>query len=399
MFYSFKAQIAQGQWLARFPYAAYNRAVLTIFTYLLLGYSTICLVLNILYYRRRGSKVRLDKREKISVMVPVRNEEEDIGKCLDSLLDQNYPNLEIIVMDDDSEDRSWQILERYASNHPDSIRVERSRPLPEGWTGKNWVCHQLSELATGSWMVFTDADTVHTPESVSNAYRECIARGSSYVSYLPDLITVTLGEKVLLPIIYFAFYLLLPLTLLKKIRNYYSAVAIGTFIIIRSDTYQKIGGHAELKDEIVDDIFLARMVKKAGENFDMIDGTGIFYTRFYTNVGEVWRGFTKNAFGAYGYSMLPYIATLLFSYIAFLHPIVKLVLHGNISLLNPYFEQALFILAIRLIVMLKTRHSFYSILLHPIMVAFSLLFALNSLRKILLGLPVLWKGRAYRISK
>lgn len=373
--------------------------VLTVLTYLLLGYSTLCLLSNILYYRRRGRKVRIDTTQKISVLVPVRNEEEDIGNCLDSLLNQNYPNLEIIVMDDSSEDRTWEILKEYELRNDDRIRVRHSQPLPVGWTGKNWVCHQLSEEATGSWMLFTDADTIHKPDCISNAYRECLARGSTYVSYLPDLITVTLGEKILLPIIYFAFYLLLPLTGLKKIRNYYSAVAIGTFILIRSDIYQKIGGHAELRDEIVDDIYLARMVKKAGENFDMINGTGIFYSRFYTNVGEVWRGFTKNAFGAYGYSILPYIATLLFSYTAFLHPVVKLILYGNFSLTNPYFTQTLLIVAIRLIVMLRTRHSFFSILFHPVMVAFSLLFALNSLFKIMLGLPVVWKGRAYRISK
>lgn len=373
--------------------------MLTVLTYLFLAYSTLCLVSNILYYRRRGKKIRLDATEKISAMVPVRNEEEDIGNCLDSLLTQNYPNLEIIVMDDSSEDKSWEILKEYESQYKDRIHVKRSLPLPEGWTGKNWVCHQLSEAATGSWMLFTDADTIRKPDCISNAYRECLARGSTYISYLPDLITVNLGEKVLLPIIYFAFYLLLPLRALKKIRNYYSAVAIGTFILIRGDIYQKVGGHAELKDEIVDDIYLARMVKKAGEDFDMIDGTGIFYSRFYTNVGEVWRGFTKNAFGAYGYSILPYIATLLFSYTAFLHPVVKLVLYGNFSLANPYFTQTLLIVAIRLIVMLRTRHSFFSILFHPVMVAFSLLFALNSLFKIMLGLPVVWKGRAYRISK
>ncbi len=367
--------------------------------YLLLLYSSITLFLNFFYFSKRGKDYTPGKFEKISVLIPVRNEEKELRMCLDSLLNQSYPFMEIIAMDDNSDDTSWQILREYAAKYGDTFRVLKSKPLPDGWTGKNWVCFQLSQIAKGDWLLFTDADTIHRRDSILRAYTESRVRNASLISYLPDLITVSLAEKIILPVIYFSFYLLFPLFVMKKIKNNNAAIAIGTFIFIKREIYIKIGGHRAVKNEIVDDISLARLVKKCGENFDLISGIDLFYTRFYHNLREIWKGFSKNAYGAFGYSILPYLATLAFSYFIFLNPFIKLALYKSFNIHNPYFNQVFIILALRVIVALKTKHNILSILFHPIMIVFSLLFSLNSLWKALSGNPIIWKGRAYKATK
>jgi chlorobactene glucosyltransferase len=369
--------------------------------YLLLLYITAVFAANLLYFRRR-SRPRdgaLLPEEKVSVLVPVRNEERNLRPCLDSLLAQDHRNIEIIVMDDHSRDASWDIIREYAGRNPGVIQGFRSEALPPGWSGKNWVCHQLSRMASGSLLVFTDADTVHGRQSISHALRESRARGSRFVSYLPELITVSAAEKVILPVIYFAFFFLFPLGLMKVVHHRMAAVAIGTFILVDREIYDAVGGHLALRGEIVDDMALARMVKGAGGGVDILCGTGIFATRFYHSAAEIWSGFSKNSFGAFGYSVLPFVATLVFCYAIFLNPFVQLALQPELSLSNPYLDQSLIIIALRLALALRTRHSLLSIALHPVMVGFSLGFAANSIWKILRGTPIEWKGRAYRISK
>ena len=200
-----------------------------------LGLSSVFLVTNLFYLRNRGGRRRgrpTQPRPFLSVLVPVRDEQDSVAACLDSLLEQDYGDYEIILLDDHSRDGSLAIMQDYAASYPDKIRVQRSRPLPEGWTGKTWACHQLSRLARGSWLVFTDADTVHASNSLSRAWLEARARDASLVSYLPDLVTVSLSERILMPFMYFAFFLLFPLPLIRKLRDRQSGLAVGTFIMV-----------------------------------------------------------------------------------------------------------------------------------------------------------------------
>jgi chlorobactene glucosyltransferase len=257
----------------------------------------------------------------------------------------------------------------------------------------------MSLLADGNWLVFTDADTVHSERSVRHALEETRARGSQMASYLPHLETVSLAEKVVLPVVYFAFYFFIPLGLLRRLPSRNAAVAIGTFILISRRFYDRVGGHLALREELVDDMCLARRVKGAGGGVDILSGTGIFSTRFYRNAAEIWSGFSKNSFGAFGYSVLPFIGTLFICYVVFLDPFIRLALSPELSFSNPYFNQALAIILLRLALAVRTRHSLLSILFHPLMVLFSLGFAVNSIWKILRGSPIEWKDRAYRITK
>jgi chlorobactene glucosyltransferase len=373
--------------------------VIVTMTYAFLAYASIVFLLNLWYFRRRRPPPRNPKPERISVLVPARNEESNLPRCLDSLLAQSHPNLEILVMDDDSTDGTWALLQDYAARFPGRIRVFRNEGLPPGWVGKCWVCSQLAEQADSPWLAFVDADTFHDPDCLARAYAEALQRGSSLVSYVPDMVLGGLGEKIGVPVITFAFYLLFPIGMVRWLKSRYAAMAVGTLMLVRRDVYERLGGHAGLRQDIVEDVAMARAVKSLGERVDLLDGTGLLYTRFYHNAREVWNGFSKAAFGAFGFSFLPYVLTLVFAYALFLNPFLMLAVHPSFSFYNPFFNQVLAILALRLLLALRVRQPALSALLHPVMVVFSLLFCLNSLWRIAWGLPIEWKQRQYKISK
>ena len=368
-------------------------------TYAFLAYAAVVFLLNLWYFRKRRPPATPEGVERISVLVPARNEEANLPRCLDSLLAQSWPELEILVMDDDSTDGTWALLQSYAARHPGRIRAFRNDRLPPGWVGKCWACSRLAELATGRWLAFVDADTFHHPDSIRHAFLEARRRGSALVSYVPDLELGTLAEKIGVPVITFAFYLLFPMGVVRWLKSRYAAMAVGTFILVRREVYERFGGHAGLRHDIVEDVSMARAVKSLGEPVDLLDGTGLLYTRFYHNAREVWNGFSKAAFGAFGFSFLPYALTLVFTYVLFLNPFLMLALHPTLSFYNPFFNQVLAILALRLLLALRLRQPPLSALLHPVMVVFGLLFCLNSLWRIARGMPIEWKQRQYRVSK
>ncbi len=368
-------------------------------TYAFLAYAAVAFLLNLWYFRRRRPLPPPEEGERISVLVPARNEEANLPRCLDSLLAQSHPGLEILVMDDDSTDGTWALLQGYAKRHPGRIRVFRNRDLPAGWMGKCWACSRLAELATGRWLAFVDADTEHHPDCLRHALQEARRRGASLVSYVPDMVLGGLAEKIGVPVITFAFYLLFPMGLVRWLKSRHAAMAVGTFILVRREAYDRCGGHAALRRDIVEDVALARAVKAAGQPVELLDGTGLLYTRFYHNAREVWNGFSKAAFGAFGFSFLPYAVTLVFVYALFLNPFLMLALHPALSFYNPFFNQVLAVLALRLLLALRVRQPLLTALLHPVMVVFGLLFCLNSLWRIAWGMPIEWKQREYRISR
>jgi chlorobactene glucosyltransferase len=376
--------------------------MLILFINLLLGYSLFCFIGNSLYLKKsRQQRAHNLNYAKISILIPARNEEHYLSSCLDSLLDQTYPHYEIIVLDDHSTDRSGCILREYAGKYRERVKVCPSLPLPEGWTGKNWACHQLAAKATGDWFAFIDADTLHQPDSLKIAYQEAMHRKSSLLSYLPQLTNLTFTEQLILPIIHFALYCLMPLCLVPKLKYPAVAMAIGTFILIKKETYQAIGGHAAIKSAILEDIQLARQVKAQGKRIDMLDGSGLLSTRFYENSSEIWQGLSRVIFGAFNYQILPFILTCLFSYLIFLHPFLALFAagwSGSFHTSYPYVLQVSGLFLLRFLVALKTRENPIYTILHPLMITCSLLIGLNSFKIIFYDRTITWKARSYKIN-
>jgi len=261
--------------------------------------------------------------QSVSVLIPARNEAHNIGRCLRSLLAQDYPVTEILVLDDNSTDETAAVVESIASED-DRVRLISGSPLPQGWMGKNYACHQLAELATGSWLLFTDADTDHKAGALSWTMGAAQQGRAGLVSLIPHSVTHTLGEEVLLPIIPLGLLGLLPLWLGDRIPISYATMAIGTLMLFRRDTYVQVGGHQGVCGEIAEDVCLARLVRRSGGNVLLVDGSDYLEVHFYHGFREAWHGLAKSAFAALDYRVLPVALMIAFYGFLFLWPVVLL---------------------------------------------------------------------------
>ena len=205
---------------------------------------------------------------KVSIILPARNEEEFIGKCLDSLVKQDYENYEIIVIDDSSEDKTGEIISKYAKKYPKIIPVS-ARPKPDGWMGKNWACMEGYSKATGELLLFTDADTKHAENIITLAVSHLNSFGLDALSAIPKMLTFDFWTNITLPMIstflHTRFSALNVNNPAKKTGYFF-----GSFFILKKTTYQEVGTHEGVKQEIIEDGALGKKVKEAGYKMKMV---------------------------------------------------------------------------------------------------------------------------------
>jgi len=372
------------------------------FLQVLIFFFLLLLLLNLLQnIQKLRAQRRLRLKEPlplISILIPARNEERNIKNCLNSLLGQNYSNLEIVVLDDNSSDQTYK-LAKELSCQSKKLKVIQGKELPPGWNGKNWACHQLSQAAKGDWLLFTDADTTHRPNSISTAISAARKNNSVFVTLIPGFINKTWSEKLVLPIIHFAFLVLIPFKLINYSKDCRLAFAIGPFMLIKKDFYFSWGGYETIKKEIVDDFALAKTVKKNKGKITILDGTRFMKVRFYINFRELWYGLSKNTYAAIG-SSPHYLAILLLGcYFLFIYPYLSLwwAFESNQSLTLPLLQVST-ISAMKIILAKRFRTSLFFGLLHPFTVILTLLILLNSFRLSLFKKKIAWKERLYPIE-
>ena len=224
----------------------------------------------------------------VSVIIPARNEEASLGTCLRSLVSQPGIPFEIIVVNDHSTDRTAEIAASFAG-----VRVIEAGPLPGGWTGKNNAVTAGARVARGSWLLFTDADTIHSPGSLVSAVVEAEERHAELLSYSPEQITITFWEMAVLPVV---FAELARQYSPSKVSDPHSvqAAANGQYILITRDAYDAVGGHAALATSILEDVALARAVKASGRTLRFRYAAEAVRTRMYRNFRQLREGWTKN---------------------------------------------------------------------------------------------------------
>jgi len=207
---------------------------------------------------------------KVSIILPARNEEEFIGKCLDSLLEQDYENYEIIVIDDSSEDTTGKIISEYAEKNSKIIHVS-AKPKPDGWMGKNWACMEGYEKATGELLLFTDADTKHSKNTVSLSVAHLISFNLDALSAIPKMLTFDFWTKISLPMIStFLHTRFSALNVNNPSKK--TAYFFGSFFIMKKRTYEKIGMHEGVKHEIIEDGALGKKAKDLGYKIKIVRG-------------------------------------------------------------------------------------------------------------------------------
>ena len=230
----------------------------------------------------------------VSVCVPARNEERDVETCLTSLLNQNYPQFEVIVVDDNSNDNTPRIIKSLQERYPNLIAVQGAA-LPPDWYGKPFALHQAEQKARGDLLLFTDADPVFQPYALTTAVHLMQKHQLEMISLLPGSEFGSFWERTVQPVI---FALIAALTRFRKVNDPDSpdAMGVGAFIMLRREVYDRVGGHVTLKQAILEDIGMARLVKHAGAKMMIADAQNIYSIRMYHSFLEIWVGWRKNVF-------------------------------------------------------------------------------------------------------
>jgi len=230
----------------------------------------------------------VERAPEVSVIVPARNEEASLAACLESLVTQTGVSFEVIAVDDHSSDRTREIAASFAG-----VRVVDAGTLAEGWTGKNNAVTAAARVARGKWLLFTDADTVHLPASLVRAVAEAQEHGAELLSYSPEQIVVGFWEMATLPVVFAALAREYPP---KEVSDPASPIAAanGQYILIRRAAYDAVGGHAAIAEEILEDVALARAVKRSGRKIRFRYADDAVRTRMYRSFRQLREGWTKN---------------------------------------------------------------------------------------------------------
>jgi chlorobactene glucosyltransferase len=228
----------------------------------------------------------------VSVIVPARNEERNLPRLLPTLLKQRYPHYEVIVVDDASTDGTRRILREWEGDS-ERLRVVNGEPLPDGWRGKPWAMCQGARAARGEWLLFTDADTHHSALSVSSSVAFALKKEVGLLTILPHAELGTAAERIIMPTAHMGIANLYPAYLVNDPKSK-TAIANGQYILIGRDAYNEVGGIESVKDKIAEDLEFAEVVKRAGYRLFLADGRHLMSVRMYTNLAEIWEGWSKN---------------------------------------------------------------------------------------------------------
>jgi len=231
----------------------------------------------------------------VSVLIPARNEEQNIKRCLNSLRNQRYKNYEILVLNDNSTDNTLGILNRIAAKDS-RVRVFDGEPLPDDWYGKPFALHQLSSKAKGDIFIFTDADTIHKPTSIAWAVTNMEGLKADMVSGYIGQIFFTLGEVITVSLMFFLTGLAIPLFLNRFFKASWFSAAIGQFIAVRRSAFEAIGGYKAFKKRTNEDIYMSRFIKNKGYNTRFLNITEHVKCRMYKSYHDAMEGIGKNTF-------------------------------------------------------------------------------------------------------
>jgi hypothetical protein len=240
--------------------------------------------------------------ERVSVLLPVRDEAARVTGCLESLLEQiRVPDLEILVMDDGSTDGTAAVVRAVAG--PDRrVRLLTAAELTAGWLGKPHACQALADAATGSVLVFVDADVRLAPHAVAAAVELLRRSELQLVSPYPRQIALSATERLVQPLLQWSWLTTLPLGLAERSSRPSLGAANGQFLVVDTPTYRRSGGHAaaQVRAAVLDDVALLRSVKAAGGRGGVVDGTALATCRMYENWPQLREGYTKSLWSAFG---------------------------------------------------------------------------------------------------
>jgi chlorobactene glucosyltransferase len=353
-------------------------------------------LLNVATWPRGSARGRTARP--ISVLIPARDEEAGIERCVRSVLASEHPIEEVVVFDDGSTDATPEILAALAAED-DRLRVETGgEALPPGWVGKPRACHELSQRARGEVLLFLDADTELDPSGVARIAGLFESKGASVVTAVPRQETGTWGERLILPLLHVTYTSWFPLALTYLSKDPRFLAANGQVMGITREAYDATGGFSAVRGEVVDDMALCRVMKESGERVVFADGHHIATCRMYTSAEEVWEGFSKNIYLGLGASPFALAVVIALYSGAFVLPYVGLGAWGmgwigeRAGVMSAAGVGASVVM--RAVLALRHGHAASGVLTHPLGVLGLLAIAVNSWRWYARG-TIKWAGRTY----
>ena len=331
----------------------------------------------------------------VSVLVPARNEERSISRCVQSLLSQDYPNFEVLVLDDSSTDGTRAILVEIASSQP-RLSIIAGQPSSPGLVGKSWACTQLAGRAKGELLYFTDADTWHRPDALRALVTALQHERTDLLTGFPRQEMRTWGERLLVPFFSWALLTFIPLWIGYRLKLPFLSSAVGQVMLFRRSAYDEIGGHAGISTSLVDDLSLARRTQAASLRWRVAHVADLVTCRMYHSGREAVEGFTKNLFAVFDNRLLPFLAAFAWLLVMTWEPLLILMLWltGAVAQVPLPALAASLLLSLLLwgIHFLEMHISAGLALLYPFIILANTLVALRSL-VYSLGGWLTWKGR------
>ncbi len=359
----------------------------------------ICVVNTLSFPRLKVAPPALQRR--VSLLIPARNEAAVIGETVLNLLHLDYPDYEVVLLDDASTDGTLEIACQAAQGNQ-RFRALRGLPLPDGWTGKNWACHQLAQAADGEVLAFTDADVRWQPEALSALLALMERTQADTFTVWPTQQVITWAERLVVPMMTYAIMVYLPELCVRYIPWPVFAAANGQCLVFHRRAYERTGGHAAVCASVVEDVALAKATKQASMRLVMALGNGMIGSRMYTSWRTVRHGFAKNILAGHGNSPFLLGLSAIFHWLLFVIPWLWIILGAtrtsviaNAAPGWPVIPLAMISLGlgIRLLSAAATRHRLMDGLLMPVSVIMTTLIAAQSLWwHYRYGGPQ-WKGR------
>ena len=336
----------------------------------------------------------------VSVLIPARNEALRIGPLLDSVLSSEGVRCEIWVLDDESQDGTEGIVLNYSSAHA-HVRLIRGKPVPAGWSGKQFACWQLAQHASFPELVFLDADVALAPDALRRAVLLRQQTGADLLSGFPHQRVGTLGEQLLIPLIHVVLLCFLPFGLMRWSRLTGAAAGCGQFFITTKQAYEISGGHSAIRQSLHDGILLPRAYRRAGLITDLFDASDLASCRMYTSFAETWSGLLKNAGEGFAkMPLLPFMTTLML--LAFVSPVLCLIAAAggwiNSDLQLPIVTAGVLSYLPRIVCCWRFDRAWLACLLNPTAIMLFLMIQWTALLRKQLGKSIQWRQRSYEIA-
>ncbi|MFK3937819.1 glycosyltransferase [Alkalihalobacillus sp. NPDC078783] len=347
---------------------------------------------NQFFMPRLSHQPVIEEKPLVSILVPMRDEETNVVDLIQNLSALTYPNVECIFLDDQSTDLTGELI-RQESNHLSTVRLMTGKDLPAGWVGKVHACHQLSQQAKGAYLLFLDADVRLAPDTIEQSIALMKNQGSGLLTGFPRFPVTGLLAKLLVPMQHVLIYLHLPLYLANRTSHVTASAAHGSFMLFETMTYRSIGGHKSVKHSLVEDVHLARAIKKSGAKACLANVTDHVTCYMYHRNRDVWQGFSKNAFPGIGRSYLLAVCIICLYSVLFISP---LVLAGLAFTHAWYYALPLLIsLGIRFLIDQLANQRNWIWLLMPFSAIAFILILMRSMALAWSKSGFTWKGRTY----